>query len=58
MGIPTEEWENFTEFSFDGPGRSTPTKGYGYFYVDPHRAADYDLIKPRMSDPLPVITNG
>ena len=57
MGIPNEEWENFTEFSFDGPGRSTPTKGYGYFHVDPHRATDYEMVKPLMSNPLPVITN-
>ena len=56
MGLPPAEWERFTEFSFDGPARSTPTKGYGYFHVDPHRAADYALAKPLMSDPLPVIT--
>jgi hypothetical protein len=56
MDIPVGEWEHFTEFSFDGPQRSTPTKGYGYFHVDPHRAADYALAKPLMSNPIPVIT--
>ncbi|MEC8024857.1 MAG: DUF1552 domain-containing protein [Myxococcota bacterium] len=58
MGVPATEWEKFTEFSFNGPARSTPTKGYGYFHVDSNRAADYALAKPLMSDPLPVITNG
>jgi hypothetical protein len=50
------EWEKFTEFTVDGPGKSTPTKGYGFHYVDPKKAADYAQAKLVMSDKLPVIT--
>ena len=56
MGVPKEEWETFTEFTADGPKKSTPTKGYGFHYVDAHRAADYAQAKLVMSDKLPVIT--
>ena len=56
MGVPSEEWENFTEFTADGPQKSTPTKGYGFHYVDAHRAADYEKAKLVMGDKLPVIT--
>ena len=56
MGVPSEEWETFTEFTADGPEKSTPTKGYGFHYVDPKKAADYAQAKLVMSDKLPVIT--
>ena len=56
MGIPKEEWENFTEFTTDGPGTSTPTKGYGFHYVDANRAQYYAQAKLVMSEKLPVIT--
>ena len=56
MGVPKEEWETFTEFTAEGPAKSTPTKGYGFHYVDAHRAADYAQAKLVMSDKLPVIT--
>jgi hypothetical protein len=56
MGVPKEEWEHFTEFTPDGPGKSTPTGGYGFHYVDPKRAQDYAQAKLVMGDKLPVIT--
>ena len=58
MGLPKEEWETFTEFTVDGPDKSTPTKGYGFHYVDADRASHYEQAKLVMSDKLPVITNG
>ena len=56
MGIPKEEWEHFTEFTVEGPEKSTPTGGYGFHYVDPNRAQDYAQAKLVMSEKLPVIT--
>jgi len=56
MGVPASEWEHFTEFTSNGPSQSTPTKGYGFHYVDPERAADYAQAKLVMGDKLPVIT--
>ena len=56
MGVPASEWETFTEFTADGPSKSTKTKGYGFHYVDPTRAADYAQAKAVMGDKLPVIT--
>ena len=56
MGVPAGEWENFTEFTADGPAKSTPTKGYGFHYVNPGLAQDYALAKAEMSNKLPVIT--
>ena len=56
MGIPKDEWEHFTEFTVEGPEKSTPTGGYGFHYVDPKRAQDYAQAKLVMSDKLPVIT--
>lgn len=56
MGIPAKEWENFTEFTADGPSKSTPTKGYGMHYVEPVLAQDYAQAKLVMGDKLPVIT--
>jgi len=40
----------------EGPSKSTKTKGYGFHYIDPYRAADYAQAKLAMSDKLPVIT--
>ncbi len=57
MGIPKEEWENFTEFTADGPKKSDKVKGYGLHYFDkPERAQDYAQAKLVMSEKLPVIT--
>ena len=56
MGIPAEEWENFTEFTADGPQKSTPTKGYGFHLVDPLLAKDYEKAKLAMGEKLPEIT--
>ncbi|HIA00646.1 MAG TPA: DUF1552 domain-containing protein, partial [Myxococcales bacterium] len=56
MGIPANEWETFTEFTTLGPKQSNPTKGYGFHYVDPKKAADYEKAKLVMGDKLPVIT--
>jgi hypothetical protein len=57
MGIPASEWEHFTEFSSLAPKLSTPTKGYGFHYVNPGLAQDYALAKAVMGDKLPVITS-
>ena len=56
MGVPASEWETFTEFTADGPSKSTPTKGYGFHFVDSKKAADYEQAKLVMGDKLPVIT--
>ena len=56
MCVPPAEWENFTEVTEFGPKLSSPTKGYGYFYVAPKWAQDYAEAKLVMSDKLPVIT--
>ena len=56
MGVPKDEWEHFTEITPQGPKHSSPTKGYGFHYVDPKRAQDYAQAKLVMSDKLPVIT--
>ena len=57
MGIPKEEWENFTEYTADGPKKSDKVKGYGLHYVKtPQLAQDYAKAKLVMSDKLPVIT--
>ena len=57
MGVPANEWENFTEFTIDGPSKSEKTKGYGFHYVDSKRAKDYAKAKQVMGDKLPVITS-
>jgi hypothetical protein len=56
MGVPSSEWETFTEFTTLGPKQSNPTKGYGFHYVNSARAADYAQAKLVMGDKLPVIT--
>ena len=57
MGVPANEWENITEFTIDGPSKSEKTKGDGFHYVEPKRAADYAQAKQVMGDKLPVITS-
>ena len=58
MGVPASEWEHFTEWTSDGPSKSTPTKGYGYHKVKSGWAKKYEQAKLVMSDKLPVITTG
>ncbi len=57
MGVPASEWETFTEWTADGPSKSTPTKGYGYHKVSNYLAKHYEKAKLVMSDKLPVITS-
>ena len=56
MGIPSSELPTFNDFTSSGPTRSEPTGGYGFHYVDPHRAADYLSAKAMMSEALPIVT--
>ena len=56
MGVPASEWEIFIEFTGEGPSKSNPIPGYGFYYVEPTRAKDYKQAKLVMSDKLPVIT--
>ena len=57
MGIPKAEWENFTEYTTEGPSKSDKVKGYGlHYFKKPERAKDYAQAKLVMSDKLPVIT--
>ena len=56
MGVPSDEWEHFTELTGDGPGASTATKGYGFHFVNASKASDYAQAKLVMGDKLPVIT--
>jgi hypothetical protein len=51
MGLAPAEYETFTDFT-----SGEPTKGFGFHYVDPKRAADYAQAKLAMGDKLPVIT--
>ena len=53
MGLPREEYENFTDFS-----SGEPTAGYGVHHVDPDRAGHYQSAMAVMGDPLPVISTG
>ena len=57
MGVPSDEWEHFTELTTLGPKQSNPTKGYGFHHISANKAADYAEAKLVMSDKLPVITS-
>jgi hypothetical protein len=56
MGLERPEYETFREFTALGPARSDPVLGYGFHFIDPHRAADYAGAKMVIGDRLPIIT--
>jgi hypothetical protein len=53
MGIPRDEYENFTDYT-----GGDPVPGYGLHHVDSQRAEDYAMARAVMGDLLPVITGG